>query len=59
MRQFLEHLVLFQIAASSYSGIRRVKDKKKRVAIYAAVFFAIWLFQTACYIWCKCPSLTE
>ena len=53
MRQFVEHLLFFQLVVSQYSPLPKVADKRQRVSLYALAFTLFFLFQTACYVYCK------
>lgn len=53
MRQFVEHLLFFQLVVSQYSPLPKVADKRQRVSLYALVFALFFLFQTTCYVYCK------
>ena len=49
MRQFIESLLIFQVVTGRFSPVLKVKSKPARVAIFAAIFTALFAFQVYDY----------
>ena len=54
MKQFIQSLLVFQTTTGRYSPVTKVKSKPMRVAIYAAIFLVLFVYQVYDYTQSKC-----